>query len=42
MNEKTCSNCLFEYTCDWTPAVGEDTCEGWTEDKESENGTLNE
>lgn len=24
MNEKTCSNCLFEYTCDWTPATGED------------------
>lgn len=27
--EKTCETCVYEYTCDWTPAAGKDCCENW-------------
>lgn len=35
---KTCENCVYEYTCDWTPAAGEECCENW----KSEGGNENE
>ena len=26
---KSCSNCLYEYFCDWTPAGEKECCEYW-------------
>lgn len=30
--EKTCETCIFEYSCDWTPAAGCVYCEDWRTD----------
>lgn len=30
--EKTCETCIFEYSCDWTPAADRPFCENWKED----------
>ena len=30
--EKTCETCIFEYSCDWTPATGRICCEEWRTD----------
>ena len=30
--EKTCETCIFEYSCDWTPAAGRICCEDWRTD----------
>ena len=35
-NIRTCDNCMFEYTCDWSPAGKEACCGNWTpEDDET-------
>lgn len=36
--EKTCENCVYEYTCDWTPAAEENFCENWTYEGRKEDG----
>lgn len=30
--EKTCETCIFEYSCDWTPAGRQACCKNWKED----------
>ena len=31
-NSKSCETCIFEYSCDWTPAAGRVYCEDWRTD----------
>ncbi len=33
---KECSNCLFEYTCNWKPAGENDACADWKPEGEEE------
>lgn len=44
--EKTCENCTYEYTCDWSQAEGGSCCKGWKSDaiknNEKEKKALNE
>ena len=30
--EKPCETCIFEYSCDWTPAGRQACCKNWKED----------
>lgn len=34
MEEKSCENCIYEYTCNWSPAKDKDYCNDWTETPE--------
>ena len=36
--EKTCENCVYEYTCDWTPAAGKECCENWKNESGEKDG----
>lgn len=29
MDNKTCTNCTYEYTCSWEPAGDRGCCENW-------------
>lgn len=33
---KSCENCVYEYTCDWTPAEGKEYCENWRPEQAEE------
>ena len=34
MREQSCANCIYEYTCDWSPAKDDECCRDWTETPE--------
>ncbi len=34
MEEQSCANCIYEYTCDWSPVKDNDYCKDWTETPE--------
>lgn len=36
--EKTCENCVYEYTCDWTPAAEKEYCENWKNESGEKDG----
>lgn len=36
MAEQSYANCIYEYTCDWSPAKDDDCCKDWTETPEIE------
>lgn len=33
---KSCENCVYEYTCDWTPAGEEECCKNWRPEQAEE------
>lgn len=35
---KLCTDCVYEYTCDWTPAAGEGCCENWKNESGEKDG----
>lgn len=36
--KKTCENCVYEYTCDWTPAARKECCENWKSERGESDG----
>lgn len=34
MAEQSCANCIYEYTCDWSPVKDDGCCKDWTETPE--------
>lgn len=40
--KKGCDTCLYEYTCDWSPAENGWTCTNWTGDMNNENKKISE
>lgn len=42
MMKKDCTNCTFEYLCDWKKAKGEPYCEDWRSDLETERNRWEE